>query len=409
MVMVDRPEQVFVTPSAYTDEPGLRAAFAAIRRDDPVPYVESDDFDPFWVITKYADVMEVASKPSVFHNAPRPTPTPRAVDTKRAETGQRRLTTLIHLDDPTHHRYRTLTSEWFLPRTVNRYEPHIAELAARFVDRLADAGDTDLVETLAIEVPLHTIMAILGLPADDHDLVLRLTHQILGFNDPAHQRGDRATSYVDGFREFGDYFRPLLADRRAHPTDDLLSVIANAQLDGEPLDELDMLSYCIIVGSAGHDTTAGALAGGTLAMIQHPDQLRRLRDHPELIGTATEEIIRWTTPTKCFMRTAVDDYEIRGKHIRPGDWVMLSFASANFDDEQFDDPDRFDIGRSPNKHLAFGWGPHFCLGAQLARLEVRTVFAELARRGLEVELTGEPEFKPTVFVGGVKRLPVRVR
>jgi cytochrome P450 len=143
-------------------------------------------------------------------------------------------------------------------------------------------------------------------------------------------------------------------------------------------------------------------------MIEHPDQLARLQQHPDLINPATEEIIRWTTPTKCFMRTAAQDYELRGRQIDAGDWVMLSFASANFDEDKFVDPERFDIGRSPNKHLAFGWGPHFCLGAQLARLEVRTVFAEIARRGLRMELIGTPEFKPTVFVGGVKHLPVHV-
>jgi cytochrome P450 len=407
-VIAGRPEQVFVTPAAYTDEPALRAAFAQLRRDDPVPYVESDEFDPFWAITRYADVMEVASKPTVFHNAPRPTPTPRAIDARRAATGQRRLNTLIHLDDPAHHRYRTLVSEWFLPRTVNRYEQRIAEHAARFVDDLETAGETDFVDALAVQVPLYTIMAILGLPHEDHERVLQLTHQILGFNDPEHQHGDRAQSYVDAFTAFGDYFRPIIADRRANPTDDLLSVIANARLDGELLDDLDLISYCIIIGSAGHDTTAGALAGGMLAMMEHPDELARLQRHPEMIGSATEEIIRWTTPTKCFMRTAADHYELRGRRIAPGDWVMLSFASANFDEDHFDEPERFDIGRSPNKHLAFGWGPHFCLGAQLARLEVRTVFAEIARRGLRIELAGEPAFKPTVFVGGVKRLPVRV-
>ena len=259
-----------------------------------------------------------------------------------------------------------------------------------------------------MQVPLHTIMAILGLPDGDRDHVLRLTQRILAPNVEEHRQGSQAASYVDAFTEFGDYFRALVAERREHPTDDLLSVIAHARLDGELLDDLDIVSYCIIIGSAGHDTTASALAGGMLAMIEHPDQLARLQQHPELINAATEEIIRWTTPTKCFMRTAAADYELRGKRISAGDWLMLSFASANFDESKFVDPEQFDIGRSPNKHLAFGWGPHFCLGAQLARLEVRTVFAEIARRGMRVELAGDPEFKPTVFVGGVKHLPLRI-
>jgi cytochrome P450 len=407
-ITVEHPEQVFVTPEAYTDERALRAVFARLRRDDPVARVVSEQYDPFWAVTKYDDVMEVGARADVFRNAPRPTPVPRTVDAERAARKQSRLRTLIHLDDPTHHRYRVLTAEWFLPRTVNRYEPRIAELASRFVDELEAAGEADFVETLAVQVPLHTIMAILGLPHDDRDRVLALTQRILAPNDREHQRGSQAESYVDAFTEFGDYFRELVAHRREHPTDDLLSMIAHARLDGELLDDVDIVSYCIIIGSAGHDTTASALAGGMLAMIEHPDQLARLQQHPDLINPATEEIIRWTTPTKCFMRTAAQDYELRGRQIDAGDWVMLSFASANFDEDKFVDPERFDIGRSPNKHLAFGWGPHFCLGAQLARLEVRTVFAEIARRGLRIELIGTPEFKPTVFVGGVKHLPVHV-
>ncbi len=203
------------------------------------------------------------------------------------------------------------------------------------------------------------------------------------------------------------YFSALTAARRNHPTDDLASAIANGTINGEPLSDMDTVSYYVIVASAGHDTTKDAISGGLRALIDNPDQLARLRGDLGLMGTAVEEMIRWTTPVKEFMRTATADTEIRGVPIATGESVYLAYVSANRDEEIFTEPFRFDVGRDPNKHLAFGYGVHFCLGAALARMEMNSLFRELLPRLDSIELAGEPELSATTFVGGLKHLPVR--
>ena len=207
--------------------------------------------------------------------------------------------------------------------------------------------------------------------------------------------------------DFFNYFTTLTASRRENPTEDLASAIANARINGEPLSDLDTMSYYVIVASAGHDTTRNAITGGLLALIENPDQLARLRDQPELMPTAVEEMIRWTTPVKEFMRTATEDTTVRGVPISAGESVYLAYVSANRDEEVFNEPFRFDVGRDPNKHLAFGYGVHFCLGAALARMEMNSLFNELIPRLDSIELAGVPELTATVFVGGLKHLPIR--
>jgi cytochrome P450 len=203
------------------------------------------------------------------------------------------------------------------------------------------------------------------------------------------------------------YFTALTASRREHPTEDLASAIANATVDGQPLSDVDTVSYYVIVATAGHDTTSATISGGLHALIENPDQLQRLKDNPQLMPLATEEMIRWVTPVKEFMRTAAEDTEVRGIPIAAGESVLLSYPSANRDEEIFDEPFRFDVGRNPNKHVAFGYGVHFCLGAALARMEVSSFFSELVPRLESIELTGDPEYIATIFVGGPKHLPIR--
>jgi cytochrome P450 len=207
--------------------------------------------------------------------------------------------------------------------------------------------------------------------------------------------------------DFFNYFAELTASRRAEPTEDLASAIANGRVDGEPLSDMDTASYYVIVASAGHDTTKDAISGGLHALIQNPGELERLRNDPGLMGTAVEEMIRWSTPVKEFMRTAAEDTEVRGVRIAKGESVYLAYVSGNRDEEVFDDPFRFDVGRDPNKHVAFGYGVHFCLGAALARMEMNSLFTELLPRLDSIELAGPPELTATTFVGGLKHLPVR--
>jgi cytochrome P450 len=211
----------------------------------------------------------------------------------------------------------------------------------------------------------------------------------------------------DTLLEFFEYFQGITADRRAHPTDDLASVIANAEIDGEPIGALEAVGYYVIIATAGHDTTSSTIAGGMHALIQHPDELRRLSEDPELVTTAAEEMIRWVSPVKQFMRTATDDYVLRDVTIRAGESVLLSYPSANRDEDIFAKADSFDVGRQPNDHVAFGFGAHYCLGSHLARMEARAFFAELAPRLRSVELAGEPSYMETLFVGGPKHLPIR--
>src|SRR5262249_19861064 len=229
--------------------------------------------------------------------------------------------------------------------------------------------------------------------------MLSLNQELFGGDDTEFRRGSTPEEQLNVLLEFFSYFQDLTAARRAHPTDDLASAIANARVDGEPLSDIDTTSYYVIIATAGHDTTSATIAGGLQALIENPDQRERLSDNLDLMPLATDEMIRWVTPVKEFMRTAVEDTTIRGVPIAEGESVYLSYVSANRDEEVFDDPFRFDVGRDPNKHLAFGYGVHFCLGAALARMEVNSFFTELLPRLKSIELNGQPELIATTFVG----------
>jgi cytochrome P450 len=239
--------------------------------------------------------------------------------------------------------------------------------------------------------------------------LLKLTQELFGNADPELRRGETVEEAQAVVFDFFTYFNALTHERRANPTEDLASVIANAEIDGRQLNPGELMSYYIIIATAGHDTTSSTISGGLLALLENPAQLQRLRDDPSLMSTAADEMIRWVTPVKHFMRTAMADYPLRGVTIQKGQSVLLSYPSANRDEDVFDEPMRFDVGRSPNKHLAFGMGPHFCLGATLAQLEIQAIFNELLPRLEWIELAGEPQFMQTTFVGGPKHLPVRYK
>lgn len=408
MLTVEEAGQVFVTPAAYAADARFHRACAVLRRESPVHRVEGDGYHPFWAVTKHADVLEIERQPERFLNAPRPVLVPAAADDQRAVTGDV-LRTLIHMDDPDHGVFRAIAADWFLPKSLARLDARMAELATRYVDRLADlGGECDFVTDVAVHYPLHVILTILGLPESDFPRLLKLTQELFGAADPELQRGATPEEQMETILEFFQYFNALIEDRRANPTDDLASVIANATLDGgEPINILDAASYYVIIATAGHDTTSSSIAGGLHALLEHPDQLQRLRDDLSLLPTAVEEMIRWVTPVKHFMRTATEDYELRGVKIRAGESVLLSYPSANRDEEVFGDGDTFDVGRDPNKHLAFGFGAHHCLGAQLARMEGRALYRELLPRLESIELAGDPSYMHTLFVGGPKHLLIR--
>jgi cytochrome P450 len=407
MPTVQEAGQVFVDPAAYADEPRFHEACAVLRREDPIHLVEHPDYVPFHVITKHADVLEIELHNREWENAPRPVLSNIEADRRREEQGDL-LRTLIHMDDPDHRTYRNLVADWFLPKNLAKLEDRLDALAELAVDKMAGlGGQCDFARDIAMQYPLQVILAILGLPESDYPRMLSLTQELFGAADPELSRGAKLEDLVAVIQDFFAYFTTLTEHRKAEPTDDLASVIANATIDGEPIGIMEQISMYVITATAGHDTTASALAGGMQALVEHPDQLARLREDPSLLTTAADEIIRWTTPVKHFMRNATAPYTLRGHAFQPGDAVLLSYPSANRDEEVFDAPFTFDVGRTPNKHLAFGFGVHYCLGHLLARMEVKAVLKALLPRLRSVELAGEPALIQTLFVGGHKRLPIR--
>ena len=402
---MDDAAKVLADPLAYADEPKLHAALTHLRANAPVSWVEVPNYRPFWAITKHADIMDIERDNVLFTNWPRPVLTTTEGDELQANAGVR---TLIHLDDPQHRVVRAIGADWFRPKAMRALKVRVDELARNYVDKMMAVGpECDFVQEVAVNYPLYVIMSLLGIPESDFPRMLKLTQELFGSDDSEFKRGSSNEDQIPALFDMFQYFNGVTAARREHPTEDLASAIANARIDGEPLSDIDTVSYYLIVATAGHDTTSATISGGLHGLVENPDQLRRLRDNLDLMPLATEEMIRWVTPVKEFMRTAAEDTTVRGVPIAAGESVLLSYVSANRDEDVFTDPFRFDVGRDPNKHLAFGYGVHFCLGAALARMEVNSFFTELLPRVKSIELTGAAEFVATTFVGGLKHLPVR--
>ena len=408
--IMDKAARVLASPMGYTDEKRLHESLAHLRANAPVSWVEAEGYRPFWGVTKHADVMDIERQNDLFTNDPRPLLTIAAADDAlraQLEAGIG-LRTLIHMDDPHHRDMRKIGADWFRPKAMRALKARCDELAKIYVDQMLEQGpELDFVQEIAVKYPLYIILTLLGLPESDFPRMLKLTQEMFGGDDDELQRGGTTDDMLAVLLDFFNYFSALTASRREHPTEDLTSAIANATIDGQPLSDMDTASYYVIVASAGHDTTSAGIAGGLLELIRNPGELQRLQQDPGLMGTAVEEMIRCIVPVKEFMRTAQADTEVRGVPIAKGESVLLSYVSANRDEEVFDDPMRFDVGRDPNKHLSFGYGVHFCLGAALARMEMNSFFSELVPRINTIELAGEPELSATTFVGGIKHLPIR--
>ncbi|MGY4712949.1 cytochrome P450, partial [Mycolicibacterium sp. CBM1] len=402
--IMDDAARVLADPLAYTDENRLYKALAHLRAHAPVSWVEVAGFRPFWAVTKHADVMAIERQNDLFTNAPRPLLMETELDAKlladrEAGIG---LSTLIHIDDPHHRDLRKIGADWFRPKAMRALKTRCDELAKMYVDQMVERGpELDFAQEIAVNYPLYVILSLLGLPESDFPRMLKLTQEMFGGEDSEFQRGNTTEDMLAVLLDFFNYFAALTASRRETPTEDLASAIANATIDGAPLSDMDTASYYVIVASAGHDTTSAGIAGGLLELLRNPGELARLQNDMSLMGTAVEEMIRCVVPVKEFMRTAQADTEVRGVPIAKGESVLLSYVSANRDEDVFDDPMRFDVGRDPNKHLSFGYGVHFCLGAALARMEMHSFFTELVPRITSIELTGDPQLMATTFVGGL--------
>src|SRR5207302_9206803 len=403
---IEAAGRVFADPGAYTDEAFFHRACALLRREAPIALVEAEGFPPFYALARHADVMEAERNPEVFRNLPQPV----LMETERERVVRQAgdLATLVHIDDPDHRKYRALTADWFQPSSLARLEGRVAELARRAVDRMAAlGGECDFAVDIATPMPLEVILSILGLPEADYSKMLQLTRELFQGDDPEFARGSTFEEFMTVTYDFFQYFGALVDERRARPTEDLASVIANAVVDGEPIWPFQQISYYVIIATAGHDTTSFTMTGGLQALLEHPDELDRLRKDPALISTAADEMIRWVSPVRHFLRNVVAPAEISGHRFDVGDRMLLSYWSANRDEDVFDDPFRFDVGRKPNRHLAFGFGAHYCLGAVLAKMEIRALFAELIPRLRWIEPAGPAQLSRSIFVGGHKHLPIR--
>ncbi|ART70040.1 cytochrome P450 [Mycobacterium dioxanotrophicus] len=408
--VVDGAAKVLTDPTAYADDDRLHAALRHLRERNPVAWVNHPPYRPFWAITKHADIVAIERDNDLFISAPRPVLTPSGPEDlmKAAQDAGTGMRTLVQMDGAHHRKMRAIGADWFRPAAMRDLTAQVNQLARRFVDKMRDIGpECDFVTDIAVGFPLYVILSLLGLPESDFPLMHELTQEMFGRDDTGHQRGHGAADTLEVMEDFLNYFATLTASRREKPTGDIASAIANGRIDGEPLSDMDTASYYVLVAAAGHDTTKDAISGGLRALIENPSELQRLTQNLTLMPTAVEEMIRWSTPVKEFMRTATADTVVRGVDINEGDAVYLAYVSGNRDEEVFDRPFRFDVGRNPNRHLSFGQGVHFCLGAALARMEISSLYRELLPRLVSIELAGKPELAATTFVGGLKHLPIR--
>ncbi len=390
-------------------------AWKRLRRESPVHRMTPAGYRPFWAITKHADIIEISKQPELFRSAGRfilfPETPPEAGPGLEEQPPLRML---VNMDPPEHRDYRRLVSGWFTPRAIRRLEARLEEITREIFDTLAGDGsprECEFVTEVAALQPLRMITEMLGIPREREAFVLRITNENFGIEDPDFQReGDTRESRLGFLVEAFEFLKDITDDRRRTPRDDLSSVLANATLPGgAPVPTFELFSLFFLVMVAGHDTTRNAISSGLVAFLEHPDQFEALRRNPDLVDRAADEIVRWTTPVNHFARTATRDCVVRGQPIREGDSLALFYASANRDEDVFPDPDVFRIDRDPNPHLGFGVGEHFCLGAHLARMDLRVFWRQFAERCESIEPAGPVERLHASFVGGPKRLPVRLR
>jgi len=399
------PARLDIVTSEHFEANGYpHAEWTWLRQHAPVFWYERDNVDPFWAITKHADIIAIGKDPDRFLNGPR-----MAVfthDLPPPPEGASRH--LLNMDPPDHARYRRLTSRWFTPRAIMGMNDKVERVTREVLDDAAGKPSGDFVADISARITIAVIAEMLGVPRSHWDRLFRWTNEIIAPQDPEFRQGKTTEETIEGARlELFTYFHELSEERRRRPTDDIVSVVANSEIDGHALPPVELLSYYFLLVVAGNETTRNAMTGGMLALLRHESEWEKLRRDPALVDCAVEEIVRWTTPVIQFARTATEDCEVRGQTIRRGQSVCLFYASGNRDEDVFADPFVFRADRQPNPHIGFGMGEHVCLGAHLARLELRHAFAQLARRLTACELSGPIERARSGFVGGIKRAPMK--
>lgn len=392
-------------------------AFRILRNEAPVHYNERSWGTGFWNITKYSDVVRVGVEPQNFISGAGIILDNTGIRQKRqdalAASGgtfvEAEGNMMIMADPPRHTLLRQMVNKAFTHKAVRRIEPHIRELATQILDGVSEKGECDFVWDISRLMPLNVICEMVGVPEGDWESMFELSNRALGFDDPEYGGATEEISIEEmqnAFDLFG-YLSSMCEERRKNPTEDVLTVLVNGDVDGEKLRDDEIFMFFLLLILAGNETTRNATSGGMLAMMENPAQRQRLIDDPSLMPLAIEEIVRWTSPVVHFTRRATRDVEIRGQLIREGEDVCLWYPAANRDEDVFEDAESFDVGRTPNDHIAFGKGEHFCLGANLARLELRVIFEEMLRRIPDMELVGPPERLRSNFIGGIKRMPIR--
>ncbi|HEX5615867.1 MAG TPA: cytochrome P450 [Acidimicrobiia bacterium] len=380
--------------------------FTFLRHEAPVYKHPEPDGPGFWVLTKHADIVAVGRDAETFssHQARGGVV---GLEERPQEAGEFEGggNLMLTMDPPEHTRYRKLVNRGFTPRQMRMLEPHVRELAARVVDDVIERGSCDFVVDVAAELPLQVIAEMLGVPSEDRHKLFEWSNRMIGSEDPEYLVSEAET--MNAQVEMYMYANALAEDRRANPRDDIVTALLNAEIDGDRLSELDFNLFFLLIAVAGNETTRNSIAHGVRALCEHPDQYKLLVEDPSLATPATEEIVRWATPVMYFRRNVTKDTEIRGQRIAAGDKVAMYYISGNRDEDVFDDPFTFDIRRDPNDHVGFGGGgPHHCLGANLARMEIRLLLEEMARRIPTIELAAEPQPLRSNFIAGIKHMPV---
>jgi len=400
-----------VDPAYYAQNGPPHDIFRQLRAESRVHWCEVPRIEPFWAITRHEDIRFISRQPDLFLSEPGITPLPTDREINQNE-GIGAMRVVINTDPPEHRDLRKVASPWFTPRALKTMDAAIDRSAKQLVDELAadgSEGETNLAQGLAVSHPLRILATAIGVPREQEAKILELSNRLFAPDDPDIGGGSEPEDFIKLGQEFLEMFLPIIQDRRAHPTDDLASVIANGRIHGEPVGPMETLGYYLIVFNAGHDTTKNALAGGFRALIENPAEFDKVRADASRSGDAVEEILRWTSSVNYMKRTAARDTEVAGQKIREGEALMMFYGSANRDESVFDNPYTFDIDRNPNRHLAFGHGEHFCMGSHLARRSQRAIIEELARRVEHWEIIGDPEWIASSFVVGLKKLPVRYR
>ena len=384
------------------------AIWKELRATDPVHWTERQNKKGFWSITKHGDAQRIYRDPTSFSSmggitmGPEQEPDPNQ---PRVEFGIGQM--MILTDPPRHGRMRQMLNRRFTPKALAPHEPHVRAITTEILDAVCEQGHCDLVVDVAARLPTAVICEMLGVPREDWDLMFALGNMTLGSEDPEYQiDGSAQKTGVQAQRDVFSYFMKLIAERRANPTDDLVSALVHGEIEGDRLTDIEVLFNCFLLILGGQETTRNAITGGMNALMQRPEERERLASSPTMPPAAIEEILRWTSPITHIMRTATRDVEVRDKTIRQGDRVVIWNPSGNRDEEVFDDPYTFNIARQPNDHIAFGYGEHFCIGANLARLEMRVMFSELLRRMPDMAAAGPVERLRSNLLAGIKHLPV---